>query len=179
MTPLLLSGAIAAVVLLIAFVVLFWTLISTGRAQNSDEPVLPDLELDRYRPMSRLLSDEDIEFLRNQAGYTPKLERQLRSERRRVMRLYLDALTRDFGSIYRGATALLLTSPDDQPEFAGLLLRQKLEFSRAISMLRLNLYLDTVGIGQVNVQRVLEPFASLQDNYALLTAKVLVRQATL
>src|SRR6476469_5982780 len=50
----------------------------------------------KYRPMQRLLSREDLLFLRSQPGYDLSLEKSLCKDRRRVFRSYLKSLRRDF-----------------------------------------------------------------------------------
>jgi hypothetical protein len=59
-----------------------WTLlyhhIATLRRRTSLLPMdwVLDLSVDRYRPMFRLLEQEDIRFLRSQPGATPALVRR-------------------------------------------------------------------------------------------------------
>ena len=43
---------------------------------------LAELSPDRYRPMSRLLDNRDIRFLREQQGFRPEMEKRLRTQRR-------------------------------------------------------------------------------------------------
>jgi len=50
---------------------------------------LGELSPERYPPMSRLLDAEDLEFLRTQLGYTPKMERRFRRNRCQILRGYL------------------------------------------------------------------------------------------
>ena len=96
MNPALIAGSVVGVVLLAAFVVLLRSLISTRDVESDTASALPEVRAEKYRPMVRLLSNEDLEFLRSQAGYTPEMGRRLRKERRRVMRSYLSALKCDF-----------------------------------------------------------------------------------
>uniref|UniRef100_Q01UT2 Uncharacterized protein n=1 Tax=Solibacter usitatus (strain Ellin6076) TaxID=234267 RepID=Q01UT2_SOLUE len=57
---------------------------------------LAELSPDRYRPMSRLLDNRDIRFLREQQGFRPEMEKRLRSQRVLVFREYLRMLEADF-----------------------------------------------------------------------------------
>lgn len=69
----------------------------------------PDLELN-YAVLSRLLSGEDIEFLRTLPGYKPAIECKLRKARRRIFRLYLKEMVlitaKYFGWSGRGGAPL-------------------------------------------------------------------------
>ena len=42
---------------------------------------IDELSIERYRPMMRLLDSGDIEFLRAQPGFTPKMVTKLRAQR--------------------------------------------------------------------------------------------------
>ena len=55
-----------------------------SRATDYDPEWLEDFSISRYRPMLRLLSEDDYEFLASQAGYKGKIASQLRAERRKV-----------------------------------------------------------------------------------------------
>jgi len=69
-----------------------------------------ELSVERYQPMLRLLSEDDICFLRSQPGGSSALVKRLRRQRYQVFCSYLGSLQRDF---YRGCemlTFLLLQS---------------------------------------------------------------------
>src|ERR1035437_5554731 len=61
---------------------------STDRSLPVTAGWIDDLSTDRYRPMMRLLDSRDIEFLRSQAGFTPKMESKLRAQRCQIFRGY-------------------------------------------------------------------------------------------
>ena len=54
-----------------------------------------------YRPMTRLFTPRDIEFLHEQGGYTRKMNRRLRLHRQKVLRLYLGQIRGDFRALQR------------------------------------------------------------------------------
>src|SRR5438105_538368 len=72
-------------------------------ASRVDSEIAPDqclvLSLDKYRPMERLLQEDDFRFLANQPGFSPQLGRRFRTERRRIFRGYLRNLRKDFARI--------------------------------------------------------------------------------
>src|SRR6266496_5320842 len=57
---------------------------------------IEELSSHQYRPMVRLLDSADIDFLRAQPGFTPKMETKLRAQRCRIFRGYLECLDNDF-----------------------------------------------------------------------------------
>src|SRR5579864_3809496 len=60
---------------------------------------IDELSIERYRPMLRLLDGEDLEFLRSQPGFTPKMATKLRIQRCLIFRGYLQCLNADFGRV--------------------------------------------------------------------------------
>src|SRR5262245_48047902 len=115
------SGGAAALLLLAAFAFTIRSMMTSRAEGDHATSALSDVRVERYRPIARLMSTEDIEFLRSQPGFEPSMERRFRAERRAVMRQYLREMERDFQAIYRGATHLLMLAPIDQPELVGLL----------------------------------------------------------
>jgi len=63
---------------------------------------LAELSPDRYRPMSRLLDNRDIRFLREQHGFRPEMEKRLRAQRVLVFREYLRMLEADLRRLCSG-----------------------------------------------------------------------------
>src|SRR5689334_8935997 len=63
-----------------------------SRAGVPDWNWIEDFSIDRYRPMQRLLCQEDYVFLESQRGYDPSISRTLRKDRRRVFRSYLHSM---------------------------------------------------------------------------------------
>ena len=53
---------------------------------------IDELSIERYRPMMRLLDGGDLEFLRSQPGFTPRMATKLRAQRCQIFRGYLRCL---------------------------------------------------------------------------------------
>jgi hypothetical protein len=100
-----------------------------------------------YRPMERLLAEQDFEFLRLQPGYRPDVERRLRTERRAIFRHYLRNLGRDFRALESAVRELILTSPQDQSALLAELARQNLRFRFGVARVELRLALDAAHLG--------------------------------
>src|ERR1022692_3495604 len=77
---------------ILATVALLRKLASANRSLPVTAEWIDQLSTDRYRPAMRLLDSRDIDFLRSQAGFTPKMEARLRAQRCQIFRGYLRCL---------------------------------------------------------------------------------------
>src|SRR5437762_1281290 len=93
---------------------------------------ITELSTDRYRPMMRLLDLSDIEFLRSQPGFTPKMESRLRAQRTQIFRGYLRCLNLDFKRVATALKVLLTQSEQDRPDLAAALLQHQIRFASGI-----------------------------------------------
>ena len=82
--------------------------------------------LDAYRPMARLFSKDDVEYLSSRTGASAKMQRKLRSSRRKAMLLYLGEVRRDFRLTWGICRFLAPFSQD--PDFGTLLVKQLVVF---------------------------------------------------
>jgi hypothetical protein len=71
----------ASLVLIVPVLVLIRLMRSLGSAERLPITItwIDDLSIDRYRPMLRLLSQEDVRFLRTQPGFTWRMATKFRS----------------------------------------------------------------------------------------------------
>ncbi len=135
----------------LAFLGLLWMRRQgTGTVLEEDCDWAEDFSATKYRPMARLLSEDDIRFLESQPGFHPSMIRTLRRDRRRVFRSYLRSLRRDFNRLYVTAKQAALYS-DPADGLAPAILRQRLAFYQASLLVEVRLALYTAGIGTVDV----------------------------
>jgi hypothetical protein len=111
-----------------------------------------DLSVARYRPMERLLSEEDYRFLSSQPGFEKKALRRIRSERRRVFRGYLACLSRDFSLVGAALRLMMMYSAQDRPDLAGILYKQQALFAFGMLAVQWRLLLHACGLGTVDVR---------------------------
>ena len=142
---------------------------SLARQNNSHQNLdqwslgwLEEFSASTYRPMTRLLSEDDFRFLSKQAGYTPEIGKRLRKERRLVFRAYLRNLIRDFNRLYSGAAMLIVYSETDRPELASSLLLIRANFYYALSLVQVRLVLHAVGLEMIDVTPMLQSLEFLQ-----------------
>jgi len=147
------------------FACLFRRLIAPDRFLQPSLGWCNYFSIDRYRPMERLFSDEDYRFLADQPGYSPRLARRLKAERRRIFRQYLRSLGRDFNRLYTAARFLILQSPEDRPDLVTALLRQRLVFRYAMAVVHWRLALQTLGIGTVDVSGLVRALEQMGQQF--------------
>jgi hypothetical protein len=162
-------AAVLVVLLALAFGLLLRGLVTPkpGATRRRDAG---EFSAKRYRPMLRLLNEEDFEFLQSRQGYDEKLARQLRKERRRIFRRYLDQLSTDFREVHRTARWMLLTSPEPLPELQRILLEQQLEFTRGMMRVRVRLLahsLGLTGLPTLDVRKLVDAFEAVEGRLAL------------
>jgi len=165
-------AAILAVLAAVAFFFLFRRLITRDRTAPSDMEWYRDFSAAKYRPMERLFSESDYDFLASQPGFSPRIYKRLQAERRRVFGSYLRLLSRDFDRLSTAAKLLLVNAPEDRPDLASTLLKQRLVFWYAMSCVEIRLKLQSAGIGSVDVRPLVDALEGMRSHLRLLTESV-------
>jgi hypothetical protein len=133
-------------------VFLFRRLIAGPKSLPVSVDWINDLSITRYRPMERLLSEEDYRFLASQVGFDKKMLRKIRSERRKVFRGYLAGLSRDFSLVGAALRLMMMYSAQDRPDLAGILYKQQALFAFGMLGVQWRLVLHACGLGTVDVR---------------------------
>jgi hypothetical protein len=131
---------------------LFRRLIAGPKSLPVSVDWINDLSVARYRPMERLLSEEDYRFLASQPGFDKRTLRRIRSERRRVFRGYLACLNRDFSMVGAALRLMITYSTQDRPDLAGILYKQQALFTFGMLAVQWRLCLHACGLGTVDVR---------------------------
>ena len=119
---------------------------------------------DRYRPMLRLLSDADLQYL-PAAG----LRRTMRAQRRILFRAYLRCLMRDYARLLAGVRMAMVQSGVDRPDLSRALARNRFFFAVAICRVEYRLTLHAAGIGHVEINGLVEALEALRRQISVLT----------
>ncbi len=151
----------AAITLLLALFVLARRVLS----MQSDLPLnaewIDDLSIERYRPMMRLLDDRDLEFLRSQPGYSPRMVARLRQQRCQIFRGYLRCLSADFRRVCTAVKVLMLQSREDRPDLASALLRYQAAFATGLALVEMRVFFYRWGLGSVDVSSLVGTFDAM------------------
>jgi len=101
----------------------------------------------RYRPLLRILSDEDLAPVRN----NKKLLRRMRAERAEIFRGYVRCLSRDYARLLSGLSMAVVQSTTDRPDLAFAILRSRLLFASTLCRLDVMVLFYRFGICRVDV----------------------------
>ena len=153
----------------LALVFLYKVLLSRHNSQTSVDQCLV-LSLEKYRPMERLLREEDFRFLSAQPGFSAQLGRRFRAQRRQVFRGYLRSLRKDFGSLFRACQMLMVHAAEDRGDLAKILVRQRLMFAMGMLAVEGRLLLHVAGIGAVDVRELVGCLEAMQTQIRLTLA---------
>jgi hypothetical protein len=149
-----------------AFLLALFLVIRRIGFAGSDLPVtaewIDELSIERYRPMARLLDGSDMEFLRSQPGFTPKILSKLRSQRCQIFRGYLRCLQGDFGRVCSAIKLVMLQSKHDRPDLAAALIRHQLMFATGMITAHCRLTLYSWGLGRVEVSGLVKSFDKMR-----------------
>src|SRR5438128_608635 len=89
---------------------------TTGSWENATSAAL-ELCWRDYRPLNRLLDPADFDYMRRQ-GVSEAKVKKLIAERRKIYRLCLRSLARDFYHVHRCVNLILIQSHIDRPDLA-------------------------------------------------------------
>lgn len=118
----------------------------------------------RYRPMLRLLSENDEALLSSNKN----LLRKFRKQRQQIFRSYLMNLSSDYGNILATIRGSMVASGIDRPDLAAALLRNRSLFALAICRIEYRLLLNRMGLGRaVDVSGLVEAISALQTQMQL------------
>jgi|ERR1051325_9643868 hypothetical protein len=121
-----------------------------------------EFDLRHYRPMLRLVEQEDAIFLESQPGYRPEIGRAWKRARRRVLRMYLRGLSRDFHRLHAEARRMIAGAAAEHSHLVGVLFRLKWEFWRVRTVVEFRLILHRLNIGRPDLQPLIDLLQEMQ-----------------
>jgi hypothetical protein len=133
---------------------------------GEDEPSEEGFSFDRYAPMTRLATDEDLVYLAAQPGYRPEIGSRLRRDRRRIFGMYLHALAHDFHRWHSMAWRRATKSQEQEARLLRLLMRQELTFWRAVVTIEVRLLLPKTELSHVDVRGLMRSMAAMRRELA-------------
>jgi hypothetical protein len=148
--------------LMVALFVMVRRIISAGVELPLDSQWIAELSVDRYRPMLRLLDENDLKFLRSQPGFTSSMEAKLRAQRCQIFRGYLRGLETDFRRVCTAVKLLMLQSEVDRPDLASVLVQQQASFALGMAIVNMRLVLYRWGIAGVDVSDLVKRFDAMR-----------------
>lgn len=119
---------------------------------------IDELSVDRYQPMTRLLSEEDLRFLRSHGGSHPTALAEFRRQRCEVFQSYLRCLHSDFQKVCMALKIIMVQSRYDRPDLARVLIRGQRAFVFGLMMVQVRVLLYRWGLASVEVGSLLSLF---------------------
>lgn len=163
---LLFAGALI-VIALAAFGLLFLLKIRSLQAAAADRAV--SLSADRYRPMLRLLSDDDLAIV----SADSRLKSKLRAGRRELFRGYLRCLARDYALLLAGVRLAIVHSGVDRPDLTKALAKNRIRFAFAMCKVEFRLAMHAAGVGRVDISGLVEALETLRAQVSVLSSPAL------
>lgn len=158
---------VAGALFMIAFGSVAWQVLSRMRIPSVANPAnLSIVSADRYRPMLRLLGDEDLHFVPANSN----LRKILRTRRRELFRSYLRCLARDYGLLLAGVRSVMVQSGIDRPDLARALAKNRALFAITMYKVEFRLALHAVGVGKVDVSGLVDALEGLRAQVSLMSA---------
>ena len=163
-------ASLVAIVLGVSALTFFAGVRTMNAVSEAQKPVPAAM---RYRPMLRLLSDDDLAF----TSANKSLMRRLRSQRRIIFRGYLHCLTKDYGRLLTGVRMAMVRSGVDRPDLARALAKNQALFALALCRIEFRLQLHAVGVGKVDVSGLVEAMDALRTQVNFLAPASLAQAA--
>jgi hypothetical protein len=148
------------------FAACLWLLVRSLQLGSGRLPVttewLEALSIERYRPMLRMLDEEDLHFLSRQPGFTPQMAAKFRAQRCRMFKGYLTSMQVDFGRICTALKVLMAQSELDRTDLASALIRNQISFTYRMAAVQVRLTLYRCGFGHVDVTSLMSVFDGMR-----------------
>ncbi len=167
MNVVLLTGTAAGILTLVFLYLIRGLFARTAATDDSTPAWFRDFSLDAYRPMQRLLDENDYVFLQSQPGFQPRIARELRSERKRIFRVYLHEMIGDFNRMLGVARLMVVYSKQDNPELARAVASARNQFYWNVLKTELAL---TLPWGVVEAGRLLQAAGRIQESVREMSA---------
>jgi hypothetical protein len=162
MSLIILIAVLAFAVLVLALGVLYRQVVPRTHGLPVTAEWLNELSPERYRPMLRLLDNDDVRFLRAQPGFTRQIESKLLTQRCQLFRNYLRLLSTDFNRTCLAVKLLMLSAREDRPDLAGVLVRSQIQFACGILVVQCRLVLYQWGVGTAEAGDLVKLFDALR-----------------
>lgn len=130
---------------------------------------LAQFSIARYEPIPRLLTPEDLDFLKSLPGYRPEIGEKLRRERMRIFRLYLVDLAADFRALHNAAREMVADADAENAHLFGSLFQQQFTFWRAILGIEIRLMTGGLTFVPTDLRGLIEAMEKMRTALAGMT----------
>jgi hypothetical protein len=141
-----------------------------AKADEGSEMNQVEFSAARYEPMARLMSDEDLLFLKAQPGFRPEMGKKFSRERRQIFRLYLQELARDFHRLHAHARLIVASLPADHSPLVAMLIRQQLRFWYELAAIEMHLSFEWASAASIDARALVNALATMHAEISRVAA---------
>jgi|HubBroStandDraft_2_1064218.scaffolds.fasta_scaffold255291_2 hypothetical protein len=156
----------SALFLILCGAILLQFILKMRSLRSAEARSASSLAADRYRPMLRLLSNDDLAL----APTDRKMRKAFRARRRELFRGYLRYLTRDYAHLLAGVRSAMVQSGADRPDLARAIAKNRVLFAIATCKIEFSLALHAAGVGKVDISGLVEALETLRSQVSVLSA---------
>jgi hypothetical protein len=160
MGPILVIGTFTSLAMFAAL----WVLLRESLAGGQNSGRLKQISVCSEAPLESRLTPDDFNFLLGHPTVGRTFLRQLRRERRKVLRLYIRRLRIDFNRVCAELKTLMVQSRQDRPDLARVLVKKRLYFTVRVVQAELGMFCEAAGLTTVDFDQVVDaPESILSD----------------
>jgi hypothetical protein len=150
----------ALLICLLLIVALYAVMMRLGRRARGPTDG-PECSKSRRTPLENLDS-ESISFLVKHPALNRTFVRELRRERRKVLREYLRSLRRDFNRTCAAIGAAMVESAEDRPDLAHAIFKQQVLFRLGLLQAECSMILEALGLVEVDFDGIIDALGSIR-----------------
>jgi hypothetical protein len=147
-------------VCLLLAITLFAVLIRL-RGRSTNVTTAPEHRKSERTPLERL-EPTDISFLSEHPALARTCARELRRERRKILREYLCALRLDFDKTCADIKAAIVSSAVDRPDLVHAILKQQVLFKLGLMRAECSMMLEALGLAEVEFEVIADALGSIR-----------------
>ena len=158
---------VASLLVSMTLVVVFWVVLIRLRRQARNQTVRwPG----RKRSQLEDIESTDISFLVKHPALARTVIRELRCERRRVLREYLRSLQNDFNLTCAEIKGAIVASSEDRPDLVEALFKQQVRFKLGLMRAECSMIMETIGLVAVDFDAMIDALSGIRLTVTRLVA---------
>ena len=137
---------------------------SRGRFPKATPEWVNTLSTAKYRPMERLLTDDDFNFV----GSQPRVQLENGQEVEGATAPHpsnVSALDQDFHRLCDGLRMVMLSSTQDRPDLAVALFKQRVSFTIGLALVRLRIAMHATDWATADIRALVDTLHAVRDQF--------------
>lgn len=160
---------VASLLVSMMLVVVFWVVLIRLRRQARNQTVGSEWP-GRKRSQLEDIESTDISFLVKHPALARTVIRELRCERRRVLREYLRSLQYDFNLTCAEIKGAIVASSEDRPDLVEALFKQQVRFKLGLMRAECSMIMEAIGLVAVDFDAIIDALSGIRLTVTRLVA---------